>query len=233
MSKKIISLSVAISIIITIILASLAFGRPWRPALLPNAKFGCSTCHFDPNGGGPRNSFGADWEFIAIPAGDIYTPQLAAKDSDGDGFTNQQEFDAGTRPGDPNSFPLLTFTITSTAGLNGSITPSGSVTVNSGSNQAFTIAPNIGYHITDVLVDGASVGAVGTYTFTNVTANHTISASFSINTFTITASAGSNGIITPSGAISVNSGANQAFTITANIGYHITDVLVDGASVGA
>ena len=69
-------------------------------------------------------------------------------------------------------------TITATAGANGTITPSGSVAVNYGSNQTFTITPNTGYSITDVLVDGVSVGAVTTYTFSNVTANHTISASF-------------------------------------------------------
>ena len=66
----------------------------------------------------------------------------------------------------------------------------------------------------DVLVDGVSVGAVTSYTFTNVTANHTIAASFAIDTYTITASAGANGTISPTGAVSVNYGANQTFTIT-------------------
>ena len=53
----------------------------------------------------------------------------------------------------------------------------------------------------DVLVDGVSVGAVTSYTFTNVTANHTIAASFAINTYTITATAGANGTIEPAGAV--------------------------------
>jgi hypothetical protein len=47
-----------------------------------------------------------------------------------------------------------------------------------GNNQAFTITPNAGYQILNVIVDGTGVGAVTPYTFTNVTANHTISASF-------------------------------------------------------
>ena len=51
----------------------------------------------------------------------------------------------------------------------------------------------MGYHVADVLVDGTSVGPVNSYTFTNVTANHTIAAIFAINTFTIAASAGPNG----------------------------------------
>ena len=78
------------------------------------------------------------------------------------------------------------------------------MTVNNGGSQTFTITPSTGYHVADVLVDGASVGAVTSYTFTNVTANHTISASFAVNTRTITASAGANGTISPSGAVTVN-----------------------------
>ena len=58
------------------------------------------------------------------------------------------------------------------------------------------------------------MGAVTSYTFTNVTADHTIAASFAIDTYTITASAGANGSISPSGAMTVNYGANQTFTIT-------------------
>ena len=73
---------------------------------------------------------------------------------------------------------VTTYTITTSAAANGTITPSGAVVVNASANQAFAIAANSGYHIADVLVDGGSVGAVGTYTFTSVAANHTISASF-------------------------------------------------------
>ena len=86
----------------------------------------------------------------------------------------------------------------------------------------------------DVLVDGVSVGAVTTYTFTNVTANHTIAASFAIDTYTITASAGANGTISPSRQRDGRTtAANQTFTITPAADYHVADVLVDGVSVGA
>src|SRR5262249_16852403 len=51
-----------------------------------------------------------------------------------------------------------TFTITASAGANGSISPSGSVVVTQGANQTFTITPNSCYHVSDVLVDGSSVG---------------------------------------------------------------------------
>ncbi len=79
------------------------------------------------------------------------------------------------------TLPVVTHTITASAGANGSISPSGSVVVNDGTNKTFTITANSGYHITDVLVDSASVGAVGNYMFTNVIANHTISATFEAN----------------------------------------------------
>jgi hypothetical protein len=78
-------------------------------------------------------------------------------------------------------FTLISPTITSSAGANGSIDPSGVVTVGYGANQSFAITADAGYHVADVLVDGASIGAVASYEFTNVTANHTIAASFAAN----------------------------------------------------
>jgi DMSO/TMAO reductase YedYZ molybdopterin-dependent catalytic subunit len=78
--------------------------------------------------------------------------------------------------------------ITASAGSNGTIDPCGEVEVSNGSSQTFTITPETGYRVEDVLVDGVSVGAVTSYTFENVTQDHTISASFTglMKTFTIT-----------------------------------------------
>jgi hypothetical protein len=76
------------------------------------------------------------------------------------------------------NFAINTYTITASAGTGGAITPSGAVSVNYGSDETFTITPNAGYDILDVLVDGSSVGAVTSYTFSSVTASHTIAASF-------------------------------------------------------
>ena len=70
------------------------------------------------------------------------------------------------------------YTITATAGEGGSITPAGEVSVKEGASQKYTITAFEGYAIADVLVDGQSVGAVDSYTFENVTANHTIAAVF-------------------------------------------------------
>ena len=70
------------------------------------------------------------------------------------------------------------YTITATAGEGGSITPAGEVSVKEGASQTFAIAAQEGYAIADVLVDGQSMGTVDSYTFENVTANHTIAALF-------------------------------------------------------
>ena len=70
------------------------------------------------------------------------------------------------------------YTIKATAGVNGAISPSGSVSVREGRNQTFTITPNKGYAISNVKIDGKSVGAVKSYTFENVKGNHTIEAIF-------------------------------------------------------
>lgn len=68
--------------------------------------------------------------------------------------------------------------IDASCGENGSINPAGKVSVPKGGNQTFAITPDNGYHIADVLVDGASVGAVKEYTFENVTEGHTIAVTF-------------------------------------------------------
>jgi len=128
------------------------------------------------------------------------------------------------------------FTITATAGANGTISPAGLTSVNYGTSQTFTIMPAANYKVSSVTVDGASVGAVTSYTFPNVTTNHTISVAFVANTttsYTIRASAGTNGSISPSGSVSVTKGASKTFTITPASNYKVSSVTVDGASVGA
>jgi len=71
-----------------------------------------------------------------------------------------------------------TVTITSSAGTGGSISPSGTVTIAPGSSKKFTISPRWFYRIYDVKVNGVSVGAVRSYTFSSVKSNQTISATF-------------------------------------------------------
>ncbi len=134
-----------------------------------------------------------------------------------------------------NSSPFVvkTYTITPSAGPNGAISPGAAQTVENGADKTFTVIPATGYHIADVKKDGVSIGASESVTFTNVAANHTLAATFAINTYTITPSAGPNGAISPSGAQTVVHGSDKTFTVTAAPGYHIADVLKDGVSVGA
>jgi len=68
--------------------------------------------------------------------------------------------------------------ITSSAGAGGSISPVGTSSVLETGTKTFAIKPSDGFAVSDVLVDGASVGAVLSYTFTNITADHSIKASF-------------------------------------------------------
>jgi len=70
------------------------------------------------------------------------------------------------------------YTLTASAGAGGSISPSGAVTVNSGASRTFTITASAGYTIASVTVDGSNQGAITSYTFSNVTAGHTIAATF-------------------------------------------------------
>ena len=130
-------------------------------------------------------------------------------------------------------FKLQTFnTITSFSSPGGTISPSGTITVNYGDSKTFTITPNQGYRIKDVLVDGTSVGAVSTYTFDNITSDQTIEAFFERITYTISASSGTGGSISPSGTVTINYGDSKMFTITPNSGYKISNVKVDGVSKG-
>ena len=76
------------------------------------------------------------------------------------------------------TFRSTLHTVTAMAGEGGTITPSGAQTVHEGDDIAFTVTPDEGYVVADVKVDGASVGKVDSYTFSNVTADHTIEVAF-------------------------------------------------------
>jgi hypothetical protein len=92
------------------------------------------------------------------------------------GITSFSDFAVGEPPN---------HTILASAGPGGSISPSGSVPVLVGDDQAFTITPDANFMITDVVVDGVSQGALSSYTFTAVQADHTISATFDAATATV------------------------------------------------
>ncbi|MHC5123245.1 MAG: InlB B-repeat-containing protein, partial [Planctomycetota bacterium] len=77
------------------------------------------------------------------------------------------------------NFVADTFTITSSAGVDGSIDPNGLVTVAYGSNQVYTATPDAGYRVNKWLLDGSQDQAGGTvYTLSDITANHTVTVTF-------------------------------------------------------
>jgi len=140
---------------------------------------------------------------------------------------------AGATTNLPLTQSTTTYTITATAGTGGTISPTGATTVICGADQTFTITPNAGYTIADVTVDGSSEGAISTYTFPEVTENHTIEALFTVTppeSYTITPISATGGTISPATVQSVSAGGSKTFTITANSCYTITDVIIDSTT---
>jgi hypothetical protein len=139
--------------------------------------------------------------------------------------------------GSPGPFGVVTggYIIAPSAGANGAISPNGDKAVVEGGSQTFTFTADAGFHIADVKVDGVSKpGAVaaGSYTFAGVRSGHTIAATFAADaaSYLITPSAGANGAISPSTPQTVAQGGSQTFAVTADAGFHIVDVKVDGVS---
>ena len=118
-----------------------------------------------------------------------------------------------------------TYTLTYTADGNGTIAGTTPQTVTSGAaGTAVTARPTPGYHF-GAWSDGR---ATATRTDTNVTADIAVTATFGRGTYTITASAGSNGSVTPMGATLKNFGESQTYAITPAAGYNIASLTVDG-----
>ena len=113
-------------------------------------------------------------------------------------------------------FKVQTFTITSSAGTGGMITPVGSSIVKYDSSIKYTITPNAGFVLDTLFVNGLKVDSISSYTFDTVTINKTIFAKFKVQTFTITASGGTGGAITPIGTSIVKYDSSIKYTITPN-----------------
>jgi Carboxypeptidase regulatory-like domain len=139
---------------------------------------------------------------------------------------------------DPISVPvtlevLAVHTITAASGSNGSLDPEGVIEVVEHNNQLFDMVPGVGFEVDDVQVDGTWIGAMDSYTFTNVTEDHAIYATFTLRHLTITAAAGPGGQIDPSGDVDIFYGGSRSFDILPDADKLIVDVIVDGVSVGA
>ena len=147
-----------------------------------------------------------------------------------DGSTSNPRTDAGVTADltVTANFAINTYSLHYTAGSNGSLTGDASQTVDYGTDgTAVTAVADAGYHFT-----GWSDGSTSNpRTDVNVTADITVTASFAINTYSITTSAGVNGSIDAS--TNVDYGNDVTIHITPDAGYHVEDVLVDGSSAGA
>jgi hypothetical protein len=118
---------------------------------------------------------------------------------------------------------VVPYVITAHAEAGGSILPSGKIPVNPDDDQRFSVIAASGYHITDVRVNGSSIGAMPSHTFTGVAADHAITASFKINEYTATYNAGGNGMVNGVKTVSqtvVHGGAGPVVTLIPADGYH-------------
>ncbi len=128
------------------------------------------------------------------------------------------------------NFAINSYTVTASSGGNGSITPA-TQSVNHDGTASFTVTPAGGYHVVSVSGDTCSVtGSGNSYSAANVQANCAVTATFAIDSYTVTASSGGNGSITPP-TQSVNHGDAASFNVMPASGYHVVSVSGDTCSV--
>lgn len=131
-------------------------------------------------------------------------------------------------------FAINTYTIVAYA-QGGTITPSGSITVNHGDDLTLEFVPDEEYELLNLLVDNMVQEVEGnTYSFDSITSDHAVVAIFipmNIIRHEITATAGEHGSISPSGRVRVVDGENQTFQIIPDEHYYISSLIVDGEAV--
>ena len=129
-------------------------------------------------------------------------------------------------------FKVDEFVITATSDLNGTITPSGNISVPYGADKKFTFTPNTGYVIDEVLVDNVinpDAALAASYTFEAVAEPHTIFVTFKKETMYITAgTSGSCGNLYPNGVVSLPYNGTQIFNFVPTEGCKVSMVYVDG-----
>ena len=154
--------------------------------------------------------------------------RLAYGDVDGDGIEDlivgRSDGSATMMAGAETPSPIVGFAvkavITATTGGHGAIAPAGDSTYDGGDTPEYTITPDVGYHVDDVLVDGVSIGAVGSYVFAPLTASHTIGAEFALDAFAVSFLPGAHGSLTGETAQTVDYGATASVPeVTPDAGY--------------
>lgn len=131
------------------------------------------------------------------------------------------------------TFEKNVYTITAAVSNNGTISPSGNIKVSFGDNKTFTLTAHKGYQIDKIYIDNQVFESITIYTFKDVDQNHNIYVSFKKITYSILASCGANGAISPQGTSAVGHGENITYSFAPNIGYKVKDVKIDNTSIGA
>lgn len=128
---------------------------------------------------------------------------------------------------------IPTYRIGATHGPGGTISPAGNVDVPQGGSRTYFITPSTGYEIAELKVDGAAVAPAGSYTFTNVTAAHTISVTFRMRNYTISFAVMTNGSVssTPAGTARLGDVVNLTVTPASNYRLKAGSLKVNGTAI--
>lgn len=204
---------------------------------LPDIDINISNAEHGSINGENTVAFGEDYTFTVIPD-DCY--QIGTVTVNGNAVTldanNSYTIQNVTTEQTINAtFTQISYTITASAGNGGTISNVGSTSVNCGDDITYTITPDEGYMISDIEVDGQSVGSENSYLFTNVTSDHTISATFEIipaGEVVIVVNADTEGgSVSPTGTQTITEGEDFTFTVTPDACYEIGIVTVNGNEV--
>ena len=185
------------------------------------------------------NNGGLKLEFKNADGGDISDTGDMKPDLIGDGSTFETYTFNVSIPAGTASIKVVPLwgSDSSVAFDNISYNPLAEGAVSYGANQTYNITPDANYKITDVTVNGASVGAVTSYEFNSVIgAGQTIAATFELlpTDVTVTASViGGNGSISDSGDSVIGSGNDKTYTATPDAGYQVAQFIVDGIATYA
>ena len=175
---------------------------------------------------------GGSQAFILLPDAHHHVDSILVDGVKVDSISSYTFFNIDTSHIITGYFSIDKFTILSTATYNGWIDPSGNVAVDYGSDQSFTFGHKP-YAIFDSLfVDGAYVDSILSYTFYNVTENHTIHAKFLSTSYTITVIQNAHGTIIP-GTVQVLPGSTITFRIVPDEGYYVDSLFVDDIYIGS
>jgi uncharacterized repeat protein (TIGR02543 family) len=174
-------------------------------------------------------TYGSDLAFTATPAAgyqvDEWSVDGTVVQTGGTAYTLSNIQAAHTTN---VTFRATTFTVTCLATPGGSIAPAGATAVNRGNDLTLTASPGAGYIILAWSVDGTEVQRGGTsFTLSDIFADHTVEVVFAQLQYTITASAGPHGIVSPL-ETDVHDGGNHKFTATPAIGYQVGSWFLDG-----